>query len=440
MILDFPKNVKKMHEAKIDTNLRPISISKLTKKKLNFNLCVPSHIHAYSICVEYVRNWFLSKFKEDYFKTIYIDGEHILAEYFKYDRETSIKREKPALAILHQEDYSFNNDHIDSTVHTLETSIIRSGMVSPFFKDKKNDLYLKMVMKLMLVNFTFKIKVNTKAKQLDLKNWLSMAFGLGITKGQELDIDYHIPNDIIIQLAKDAGFEIINNKVVDIIQFLTYLNSNSVLPFMYKYRCINGKDEFFIKVPGLYIHHRMPTDISLDDGERQGHISSNYIIEFEVAVRFPEPQFFSLYSQKIRESISYVEDDQLITYASGFNIVPPINEKGWNQFMSTDIIEEDRSKILTIDFKELFDENSDIRKVIDHTMSLYISPAIFMDIKLYNNNKEVPYDIDWCTLVMRPKEILQHVKSHISIYLDTKYFNEHLISLNKLNKTRYEKT
>ena len=439
MILGFPQNSRPLHEAKIDSNLKPITISKLTKKKLNFNLCVPSHIHAYSICVEYAKNWFLSKFNDDYFKTIYIDGEHILSEYFKYDRELSVKREKPELAIMHQEDYNFNNDHIDTTVHTIETSIVRSNMVSPFFKDKTNDLYIKMLMKLMLVNFTFKIKVNTKAKQLDLKNWLAMAFGLGITKGQEIDIDYHIPNDIIIQLAKDAGFKVIDNKVVNIMQFLNYLNSNSVLPFMYKFRCINGKNEFFIKVPGLYIHHRMSPDISLDDGERQGHISSNYIIEFEVSIRFPEPQFFSLYSKKIKESISYVEDDQLITYASGFNIVPPVNERGWNQFMTTDIIEEDRNKKLSVDFKELFEENSDIRKVINHVIDLKISPAIFMDIKLYNNNKEVSYNIDWCTLIMESKEILPHVKSHISIYLDTKFFNEHLIVMDKLNKTRYEK-
>ena len=40
---------------------------------------------------------------------------------------------------------------------------------------------------------------------------------------------------------------------------------------------------------------------------------------------------------------------------------------------------------------------------------------------------------------MESKEILPHVKSHISIYLDTKFFNVHLIVMDKLNKTRYEK-
>ena len=206
---------------------------------------------------------------------------------------------------------------------------------------------------------------------------------------------------------------------------------------MYKLRCVNGRNEFFVKVPNLYVHHRMSPDISLDDGERQGHISSNYIIEFEVSIRFPEPQFFIYYSQYIKETVSYIEDDQLISYASNFGCVPAVNNNGWNQYMSTDVIEEDRSKPLTLDFKELFDEGSDINKVLKHTLDLHICPAIFMDIHIYNDRKEVPYNMDWNTLVLTSKENLTDVKSFVSIYLDTDYFNEQLICLNKMKESRY---
>ena len=439
--LDFKHYSGKMYYEDLQhSNLKPLKIQQRKQVKLNTHLCIPSHMHAYSMCVEYTKNWFLSRFKDNFFKSIHIEGEHVLYEHMKYDKEKIIKREKPALSIVVQEDHSFNNDMLDSIVTTLNSAVVRSARVSPFFKDQEKDIYLKMPMKLMLVNFTFRMKVNTKAKQLDLKNWLGMAFG-GFTEGRDIDMDFHVPNDVLLELAKDAGFVIKDNKIVNTMEFLTYLNSHSMLPFIYKLRCINGNNEFFIRVPNLYVHHRLGTDISIDDGERQGNISSNYTVELEVAIRFPCPQFFMYYSQYVKESISYIESDTgLITYPSVFNIVPIVNNRGWNQYMTTELEEEDLTKPLVIDFKDLFEPGSEMDKVIKHTLDTKISPAIFMDIQLYNDRENVPYTIDWNTLILTTNEKMIHPRTFISIYLDTNYFNEQLNYLNNSYKTRYKES
>ena len=47
-------------------------------KKLYGNLALPSYVHGYSLAIEYMYNWFKSKFDKDFFRGgIYIDGKNI---------------------------------------------------------------------------------------------------------------------------------------------------------------------------------------------------------------------------------------------------------------------------------------------------------------------------------------------------------------------------
>ena len=50
------------------------------------------------------------------------------------------------------------------------------------------------------------------------------------------------------------NLEIKNGEIVDIIEFLNYVNSHSDLPFLFKIRAINQKAEFFIRMKDLYTH------------------------------------------------------------------------------------------------------------------------------------------------------------------------------------------
>lgn len=45
-------------------------------KDLHGNLALPSYVHGYSLAIEYMYNWFKSKFPKDFFRGgIYIDGK-----------------------------------------------------------------------------------------------------------------------------------------------------------------------------------------------------------------------------------------------------------------------------------------------------------------------------------------------------------------------------
>ena len=63
------------------TTLVPVTIGQMMNKSLLKNLCVPSASHAYSVAVEFFKNWILGKFDKGYFKTVYIDGRHLFDEF-----------------------------------------------------------------------------------------------------------------------------------------------------------------------------------------------------------------------------------------------------------------------------------------------------------------------------------------------------------------------
>ena len=64
---------------------------------LHRNLSTPSTIHGYSLAVEYMKNWFLKQFDDDYFKTVHINGKHVFDDYRRFSKTELLKIEKPAV-------------------------------------------------------------------------------------------------------------------------------------------------------------------------------------------------------------------------------------------------------------------------------------------------------------------------------------------------------
>ena len=271
---------------------------------------------------------------------------------------------------------------------------------------------------------------------MDMYKYIKMACRTGYTQGKDVDMDFHVPYGLMLQLAHDAGFIVENNKIKNIISFLNYLNSNSDITFLYKYRCINGKDEFFLRVPNLYVHINVP-DMSADDGEREGQLQNNYGIDMQAAVRFPAPQLFAYYSEHKHMMIELKEEveDTVSIYSIKLGDNEEFNDKGWRQYLTTEYAEEDKSNPITIDFYELF-ENSDIGRVINYNNSINISSAVFLDIKIYNDGEPFEFDIDWKTMKATTKNPPKETISFISIYTDLDYMNKTLSTLDDMNKNR----
>lgn len=408
---------------------RPVKIQRAVRKKLNSSLCIPSYIHSYSLCCSYMENWFVSKFPKDYFKTIYMEGKHALDEFRKYTPGEMVKRPKPSLSITPQPDWTFSNDTLNFPYGDANTNIRRTHNRDVFFRDPERQLYLGVVDDLMSITFNYKIRVNTRAKQVDLNRYMQNVLTTACTYGEYVEMDFHVPYDLMSMIASDVGFELdADNKIKNIIGFLGYLNSHSVVPFTYKLRFINGKNEFFIRM-NQYIHFRFPDNIDLDDGERQGQISSNYILEYPVQVRFPCPRYYRYFSQQEHDKYTrFEEDGTMKAYYITYSKIPDLNKNKWPIYLTTDYL-EDEDKLLAplkINLEDLL-KPSDLYNVIEFTKKQQLAPERFIDVQLYNDDHDELCRVNWDTYELSTLGIVRKQASRIVIYVDREYLNNQIM-------------
>ena len=421
------------------------SLNDIDPIKLHDYISIPSEIHVCSLGVEYMQNWFLSQFDTDYFKTVFINGSHLFDDLRRFNKERLTKQTLiPAVSITPTLDSEYNRDNVDLQEWGRHSVIRRSRYGNNgLIQDYENNIFLGLYTKLTKMNFSFRIRVQSKAMQVDLANFMKYAFRVGSTQGKNVDYDFHIPKEILLNIAKSAGFDLIEDsetkevKVKDNLDFLKYLNSKSTYPILYKMRTINGNSEFFFRMPGMYTHISNLDQLSLDDGENIYQLNSRYHIEMNCELLIPSPQMY-YYASRNKVDAKFKQLKEMAGLYEFKNMISPDeDEHGWPQFLSTEYVDEDRS-IKSINVKELL-EDKGLMMVIKHTLSMFISPKIFVNIKAYNDYTELPVDIDWETfdLKLLNKMDLRSETTAITIYVDLTYDNEQLKTINGLDSNRF---
>ena len=429
------------------SNVAPISIEDIKEKHsktLYRSICVPSTTQSYSLCIEYVKSWFLSKFAQDTFKSIYVEGKNIYDDYRSLSKADLLKRKKPSLTITPSIDWNFTNENLDSYPFGMELYTQTGKFKNSFFSCHSTDSYMGIGMETLLMNFNFRIKLETRAQQLDMYKYIKMACRVGFTCGEDVDLDFHIPYSLMVQLAKDNGFEVEarseednqeNEIIKNITGFLKWLNTHSSLPFIYKHRTLNGKNEFFIRMKNMYVHVR-PSDLSADDGERIGQMQGDFSIELSAEVRFPAPKMYAYYSnnahrlQTIYSAWYQPYGPVSSCYTFKESIIPDKNKYDWPLFMNTtyEDDEENINKPLHIDFSELLE--GDIGECIKDCISKGISPLIFCDITFHNGGEYIYGNFNWEKLSFDSEMVVRSPGTYISIYIDNNYLSDYVLTKN----------
>lgn len=422
----------------------PFDINKFNRnpsaKTLYRTLAVPSIANAYAQAIQFARDWFLSKFKPDTFKSVYVEGRYTLEEQRNVHSEKQIIRDKPALGITPSINWDFNNEGVDMYQYGIDMYSPQGALKESFFIDRDHQVYLGIDMELLLLSFTYRIRLETRAQQIDMYKFIQLAHRVGNTCGEEVDLDFHIPYPLMIQIAMDLGFEVefTDNKdypkIKDVTKFLSYLNTHSSLPFVYKYRGMNGKNEFFLRLQRMYVHIKSDS-LSSDDGERKGHLMDNYTIELSTEIRFPSPKFYGYYSNnepKMKEIYTAFRQPQGL--ATGFytfkgTSIPDTNSRGWYKYLET-TYEDDREDWqdhpFSIDFKELLSQG-DIGETIQHCILQGISPNIFLELILINGGEEVNGSMDWNSMIYSTPFKPRSQATYIGIYVDMEYVNQYIM-------------
>lgn len=416
------------------TDMLPVHVYKDFYKKLKTNLIIPSSNQAYSMCIEYMSKWFYNKFPEGFFRSTFLEASNIMDQLRSMSNKQLIGSMKPCAAVSADLDLSFNRESLD--LHNMGLTLYSNhcSFRDAFFVDKKKHLYISLTTELLLMNFQFRIKLDTRALQLDVAKMCQMAFRANGTQKHYNDVDYPVPKELISQIASDSGHVISNNNIYDRTEFLHYLNTHSRLPFFYKLNTATQNMEWFVKIPNVIIHIRTG-DINIDQGNLRGMTNTDYQVTFDCQVRFPSPKFYAYYSIVERESIKSIikiDDGLFIQCSTNMARVPEVDEHGWQWSLHTiynfntsqELSMIKRKEIgLKIGFKELL---GDLRDVIDYTKSIAISPEVFLDIKVFNFDKIVKTHIDWQEYTIYIDQPVESKKCFLIIYMDNAYVHDKL--------------
>ena len=437
--------------ARIAITPQQLEITKLVRPGMELNdrfqlyksLAVPSYVHGYGLCIEYYKKWFEKRFSHDYFRGgIYIDGKHVLDEYKTFD-QTPVKRENPRARIVPTLDTDFDRDGVDTYLASPQVYLRRSSYQDSFFKDYERKVFLGLSMKAMKMTFNTKIRVNTRAEQLDLLNYMQLNFRNGATHYEYLSLDFHVPRDLIVAIARIAGFNVVNEFVItDIVDFLHYFNRHSDIILLYKIRAINKQPEFFLRVKNVYTHILCKDKLNKDDGEKDGKLETNFSVEMENVVTMPVPAFYFLCNQT-PIMVDYLLEphtkDMTALYSINIYEIPEVDDNGWNQAAITSyVVDKDDEEL---DISSLFTGENILARSIDLSIKAGVSPSKFIDVKVFRNDdikKKVNIKMDWNTrkaeLVDGPAE--QEEVYQIAMYYDRDYINNLDIAINHYDDNR----
>ena len=399
-------------------------------KKLYGNLALPSYVHGYSLVIEYMYNWFKSKFDKDFFRGgIYIDGKNVLDDYKRlneYAMKNIVKGQNPRARMEPRVEFDYDREGLDLYQAPAEVYLRRSKYQDSFFKDYERDMFLGFMPRALKMNVNYKVRLNSRSQQLDTYNRMELYFRNGSTQYEYISVDFHVPKYIMLNIARRAGFDIVNGEVENIIGFIQYLNQHSDIPFLFKLRAINQKPEFFIRMNNLYAHIAVRDKLQLDDGERDGKLDFNFHIEMNATLDMPVPHYYSFYSAgSMTDPITVKESNEGCVAVYSINVfeIPKTNELGWSEACMTEYLLEENDE--EIDLSTLFTGDNILNRAITHDLTLGISPSKFIDIKIYRDTdlyKEVDFKMNWETKVaeLKRKELSDSVV-HIVIYTDNEY-------------------
>lgn len=400
---------------------------------LTKNLITACLANSYSLATEFVRDWFRDKFAEDFFSYEHVSEANVLkeAQLEKKRILSHLDATRAALVITPIIEEEFNRDGAD-IAYGSELMLRKDPLDHAFWSDVNNNRHISMESQLLSMQFEIKVTVHTRMQQLQLYDWMKLAFNIGMPETHYIDQDFLLPRMLVLCIAEDAGFGLNADGDIDRpLEFLAYLNQWSMTPILYKYRSASRCPEYYVRMPENIIRI-MRASLTKDDGTSFNHLHDMYNINFNFSVRMGAPRFYEYHAAERMYNYPKIAKADPIAetfYVSQHSLykIPEVNEKNWRLYVrDLDCLrEDDLENPMVVDFRDYFE--GELRDMIEAHMSKGISPASFMDLRIYNSFGEVEGVVNWDDMKFTSFKPTKSSINSLALYIDMVYMNEQRI-------------
>lgn len=356
-----------------------------SKRDKRYVALMSSMSHTYGNALAFMQNYIINLFPKDLFKTIHVNSKiahrQIRTTPYEYTRKNKpIIIFRPRIGDINDDRFLKGTPMIERMTDLYSTY----GMTNllPLFEDPSKDLAVKFQLNRNVFYVDVVLIFSTLMQQIDYMHYIQNAVRINHNFNLETFLESYIPQEMLKIISDITGVPLYDAHG-STKEFLSYMSGHSVYPITYKLQGSTGTREFYRYYPCNI--DTIITDLTSDDGERFGHVTSDYKISFSVRMEFNSTGFYYLFSDHLFSDYTnlpttYPEDTTIIPVFTDVVLKEDLNlRRGWRLYNSASCRLEDKDDV-TINIDELL--NDSIRKVIEYHKNNGMPYIEFLDIKI----------------------------------------------------------
>lgn len=383
--------------------------------------------HTFGNVIALVENWILGVFPDNLFKTIHVNTK-LSHRQIRETNHEFLKKKKPM--IIFRPRIDLNDDRflkgtsITELQHNIYSTYGQTNLQN-FFEDPKTHLNIKYQLNRSVMYIDVICIFSTLMQQIDYINFIQNTLFLNRPFDISGFLESYIPSEMLSIISDISGKPVYSDDG-STKDFLDYIEGNSVYPVTYKLQGQTRTHEFFRLYPANIL--TTITDLSFDDGNKIGHISTEYQVTFTIRTEFNSTGLYYLFYQdmdKIQLPAVDLDDSTVIPFFCDVITKEDLNLKqGWHLYNQASIMIDDPNDSIKID--SLFNES--IKNVLQYHTSNGLPLLEWLDIKIRKNGKIMynlkDYTIDFETMTLNFKNCNIHMTYKILICVNVEYIND----------------
>ena len=251
--------------------------------------------HTYGNALTYIQKWLTDLFPEGLFKTFHVNSK-IAHRQLRSTNQEYLKKEKPMMVLRPRID--FTEDRFLSGTPLIEKQRYMfndCGLdnLQPFFEDKKNKIAIKYKLNRTVMYIDVILIFSTMMQQLNYANYIQNLIPMDIPFNLFTCFESYLSQDMMQMISNISGVPLFTEDGYTK-PFLDYMNQHSNAPITHKLQGSTQTREFYRYYPVTI--DTTVNSLSVDDGEKTGHVSDSYQIDFTIRLEFYTTGFYYLFA------------------------------------------------------------------------------------------------------------------------------------------------